>query len=381
MISSLSFFMSVFWSCVIILIVHFLRKKPFFLNGFGMSTVVQLYLFCIIRMLVVLEFPFTRTVELSALYNTFFRAIWLEIHTFGRFMFTIFDLFLLIWWGTAAVRILLYISRYLHSVRMIRKLSYIVDDRAEKLLQEIGEENKSRIPIRVVRCAAVELPMGIGLLNKRILLPAVEYTEDEERYILMHEYMHFQNHDLWAKVLIEIFCRIYWWNPLVYLLKSDVEQMLELKCDLHVTSGLNAQKRAAYLRTITTCLARSGSRKTDFSAVSTQFFKWKAPNIELIERFKLVAYPVSANSRKFQLLSIGFFALVLVVSYLFVLQPRYEPMEKAGVVYFDGIRLSGYIVKHWDNRYTLYNDDGQLIPLNEEAVLVLEKKGFEIIER
>ena len=47
----------------------------------------------------------------------------------------------------------------------------------------------------------------------------------------------------------------------------------------------------------------------------------------------------------------------------------------------DDIRLSGTIVKHWDGRYTLLNEDGQLIPLNEEAVLELEHKGFIIVER
>ena len=81
------------------------------------------------------------------------------------------------------------------------------------------------------------------------------------------------------------------------------------------------------------------------------------------------------------MLSIVCFTVLLITSYLFVLQPGYVPQEETGVFYLEDIRLSGYIVKHWDDRYTLYNDDGRLIPLNEETAELLKENGFDMIER
>ena len=71
----------------------------------------------------------------------------------------------------------------------------------------------------------------------------------------------------------------------------------------------------------------------------------------------------------------------MIFSYMFILQPGYMPEEETGVFYLENIRLSGYIVKHWDDRYTFYNDDGRLIPLNEETAEMLSENGFEVIER
>ena len=381
MVSSLSFFMSVFWSSVIILSVHFLRKKQFFLNGFGMSTVVQLYVFCIGRMLVVLEFPFTQTMELPGIYNVFFKAFCLDEHAFGAVRFTLFNVFLILWGAVTAVLCAVYFMRYVRSVRSIRDVSFTADKEAEGLLSEIRAKYPSRMRVRVVRCAAVTVPMGIGLFDRCILLPTGTYSPEEIWHILLHEYIHFKNNDLWTKMLIELFCRLYWWNPLVYLLKADVEQILELKCDLHATVDLNTLQRAAYLKTITSCLQKSGAESAQIASFSTKFFRLNNAGAELIERFRLVAYPVSKNIRIFQVLSIVCFSVLMIFSYMFILQPGYMPEEETGVFYLENIRLSGYIVKHWDDRYTFYNDDGRLIPLNEETAEMLSENGFEVIER
>lgn len=381
MISSLSFFMSVFWSSVIILSVHFLRKKQFFLNGFGMSTVVQLYVFCIGRMLVVLEFPFTKAVELPGVYNAFFRTLCLDEHTLWQMEFTLFDVFLVLWCAVTAILCAVYFLRYVQGIRRIRRLSFTEDREAAALLEKIREKYPGCVRVRVVRCTAVTMPMGIGLFDRCVLLPAETYSGEELQHILLHEYIHFRNHDLWTKVLVEVFCRMYWWNPLAYLLKADVEQMLELKCDLHATNGLSALQRAAYLRTITSCLQKSSVNNSKVTPLSTKLFHLSNANAELIERFKLVAYPVSKNSRKFQVLSIVCFSLLMIFSYMFILQPGYTPEEETGVFYLDDIPLSGYIVKHWDGRYTFYNDDGRLIPLSEETADMLGENGFDIIER
>lgn len=383
-VTPLSFFMSVLWSCIIISAVHFLRKKQFFLNGFGITTIVLLYVFCIGRMLFTFEFPFTRVIELPSVYNQFYQVVCRDTYSVGRREVNVFSIFLIVWLSVSVVLLLKYGIDYARSFKQIRDLSYVTDDRYGKTLAEIQSQTNRRKNICVVSCSAVGMPMGVGVFKKRILIPPGKYTDEEIRYVLLHEYTHFINRDLVTKLLIEIFCRLFWWNPLVYVLRKDVEQMMELRCDLMVISGLGSLKRACYLKTIKECLERSdqGGVKR-LSTVSTQLFRRSKRNPELIERFALVAAPVKKDYRKFQIISIVCFISTLLCSYSFIFQPHYQPSqeEMAGDSQVSSFGdLSGYIVKKDDGKYYFINDNGSEWELKSESVEVFVSIGYEIRE-
>lgn len=381
-ITPLSFFMSVLWSCIIISAVHFLRKKQFFLNGFGITTIVLLYVFCIGRMLFTFEFPFTKVVELPSVYNQFYQVVCRDTYSVGRREVNIFSIFLIVWFSVSAVLLLKYGIDYVRSFKQIRDLSYVTDERYEKALKEIQSQTDRRKNVCVVSCSAVGMPMGVGVFKKRILIPPGKYTDEEIRYILLHEYAHFVNNDLIMKLLIEIFCRLFWWNPLVYVLRKDVEQMMELKCDLMVISGLGSQKRAYYLKTIKECLERpdqDGVKR--LSTVSTQLFRRSKRNLELIERFALVAAPVKKDYRKFQIISIICFVLIICSSYLFILQPYYQPTQDEIVTDGNAVNLGnlvGYIVEHDDGSYSFQDESGNILPIKNETANVLISIGYEV---
>lgn len=50
-----------------------------------------------------------------------------------------------------------------------------------------------------------------------------------------------------TKILINIICAIYWWNPVVYLLRKDINQSIEIRCDGVVVGGKNKISRSNYL--------------------------------------------------------------------------------------------------------------------------------------
>lgn len=381
-ITPLSFFMSVLWSCIIISAVHFLRKKQFFLNGFGITTIVLLYVFCIGRMLFTFEFPFTKVVELPSVYNQFYQVVCRDTYSVGRREVNIFSIFLIVWFSVSAVLLVKYGIDYARSFKQIRDLSYVTDDRYEKILAEIQSQTDRRKNICVVSCSAVGMPMGVGVFKKRILIPPGKYTDEEIRYILLHEYAHFVNNDLIMKLLIEIFCRLFWWNPLVYVLRKDVEQMMELKCDLMVISGLGSLKRACYLKTIKECLERpdqDGVKR--LSTVSTQLFRRSKRNLELIERFALVAAPVKKDYRKFQIISIICFVLIMVLSYAFVIQPLYNPPMEEIVTDENAVdlgMLTGYIIEYDDGSYSFVDEYGNSVPIKNETAKQFISDEYEV---
>ena len=57
------------------------------------------------------------------------------------------------------------------------------------------------------------------------------FSETELKYICLHEIAHYKEHHLWLGFLMEIICRIHWWNPFVQHLKKEFMLFLELSND------------------------------------------------------------------------------------------------------------------------------------------------------
>lgn len=162
------------------------------------------------------------------------------------------------------------------------------------------------------------------MLRRYIILPDKTYTDAELHYILLHEYTHFLNHDTAVKLLVTLYCIIFWWNPVVYLLQKDLEQTLELKCDRAIAQTLNAQERTAYLRAILSAM-KQGCTQQPVPQPSTALFRAEADKA-MRERFTAVlACAEQPNDRTASAVLIGSFAVLLVLSYAVLPQPAFEP--------------------------------------------------------
>ena len=78
----------------------------------------------------------------------------------------------------------------------------------------------------------------MGFFEKRILIPDKKYSREELHYIILHEYTHLDNKDILTIQLINILCIVFWWNPFVDILKGDMYQSIEIRCDQTVTKKL-----------------------------------------------------------------------------------------------------------------------------------------------
>ncbi len=132
----------------------------------------------------------------------------------------------IIWLYGALLSLSVFFFRYIHEIR--------------KLNRYPSEDGVYIVP-------GCKTPMGIGVFKKRILLPRQDYTEQELRYILLHEETHFAHHDQLVKMLMQVLCCIFWWNPFVYLLQKAVSQMLEIRCDREVAKSADREEYMAVL--------------------------------------------------------------------------------------------------------------------------------------
>jgi len=112
----------------------------------------------------------------------------------------------------------------------------------------------------------------IGFVNPRILLPKSDIEEDELRFILRHELVHYKRKDLWYKCLVLIATAIHWFNPIVYLMAEAIDILCEMSCDAEVIRSTDADTRQHYSETIIGVVKYQSKMKT---ALSTNFYGGK----------------------------------------------------------------------------------------------------------
>lgn len=379
-----SFFMAVLCSTVLILLAHGLRKKPAFIRNFGVSTLLFFYALCWIRMTFPFEFPFVQEIGLEYGYSDFFQIVQHEEFQMGQVTFHILDLATVVWVTGAICLVVLFLVRYLMGRRKLARFEQNRTPLADGVLEKVKKEARYNLPVKVLLCPEIGIPMGIGILKKRILLPQRTYTEEELYFILKHEYTHFCNHDLAVKFLICLFCCIFWWNPVVYLLRQDVGEILEIKCDLTVAEDFSKREKEGYLTVILQFLKQPARRETKgLASVTARLFSKKKGQI-MVERFRYLTQPVRKAVFWNRLAILAVSVALFFVSYVFVLQPYYEPpiseMLPAGQEGNVEIVEVSYLVKHADGSYYAVLSNGVETAISDETLDMMLSQNYEVKE-
>lgn len=376
-----SFAMSVLFSVLFILAIHLLRNQPAFLHSFGVHTILGIYALCLFRTIAVIELPFTVPFGLGDTYSTVFRAVWEAHIPFGdsdvRLLYAVFG----IW---AVVTVTLIVQFLWKSWKVSRKAKWYStnkDSRAEQVLEQVKMESWRTPAVTVCICPTLDIPMGIGLFRHYICLPDREYGKEELYYILKHEYAHFCNRDLTVKFLVHLFCCIFWWNPAVYLLKKDIGQILEIRCDFKATEKFSKREKLQYLFAIVRVLEKSdGANRTPPPMLATGLACRKNGD-DVRERFRMI----TAASRPASKLCQGAFwtlAVTLVVlSYSFVFQPAFNPPVED--IYTDNTvqewELSDiYLIQHRDSSFSIVFANKETYQINHDTAQMYINVGIEV---
>ena len=326
-ITLFSFVTAVLLSSLLIVVLYLSRKSAKTIRMLNFGYLACLYLFCLGRTFFSVELPFAAVICAPSLMNPLHDVNEANLPMMeGAFLVS--DLLLLVWAVGSILLFAQFLIRYHRGKRDIDRLPKQENQVLQKILDELQRGNKRRIPIQVLCCSGLSTPCGIGLLRRQILLPSQEYTEEELFHILRHELQHFQTHDLLVKWMIRVFQCLFWWNPLVYLLGKDMDQVLEIKCDLSVVKNYSRQETLAYMRTIKNQLEQAIHTEKIVPVASASLVgNFAMSNVE--ERFLYLAESLKPNQRK-ELSKPAFaviFVALIMASYSFVLQSSYEAPE------------------------------------------------------
>lgn len=345
------------------LAILFLRTRKNFLARYGTFSLVVLFFCCIIRMFIPVEFPNHQYI----LHNTF-----LYNHLLKPFLtvtlpeWTLY--FALIIWFIGSVIVFLRLFRQtLIAEREINTNCQPADRVAVELLKELDPSGKVDVKVSPNIIVAVLT----GFFHPVIYLPAIDYSRQELRYILLHEYTHYKRKDIWTKLFFNILYVIFWWNPFIYVLKLEASGLIEFHCDKQLTKDLSEREVLNYLQILRDNVERMQD-STNSNSLTTIGFIEKANNGPTIQRFRLLLNR-TAKSRtgiipKVVVLVIA--AVWMICSYYFILQTYYQiPTEE---IFLDDTtnianQDNAYLEEQADGNYLFYYYGKPIEVLKEEV--------------
>lgn len=304
---------SVLWGGLLAGLLSFLSRNRRFLCRFGAAPLALLTVVCFLRCCLPLEFPVTKEIGAATL-NPLHRIINRAAGSVSPEPW-----FWRIWLAGSGLALVLWLPRYALRLFAAARLPETEDARIRKVCGELGLDS-----LRVVVTARAHTPCVTGLRRETVLLPDTQYTYRQLEIILRHEYAHIKHHDGLLDLALCLLWVLFWWNPGVLVCRAVVIRLCDHRCDLETLQSASPSAKRFYCRTLLAFASRSPGPTRHFAAAS------------LKSRFYLILYG-NTKVRRASLLAIGIIMLILlVVTYLVILQPAFQPEETG--YYFCGQR-------------------------------------------
>ncbi|MCL1878232.1 MAG: hypothetical protein FWF80_05195, partial [Defluviitaleaceae bacterium] len=193
-VSFYSFIMGVLWFNAFVLLGLLIRKLRFPIKYSAVPLLLLLAL-SIFRMFIAIEVPGTLIILSETIYPAIIIFIRYEIISSRIFgiPINIANVLLCVWVIGAVWLITRYVYEYIGNFRPVMKWlgSYPRDEYAESLLAEIIGSDKN---FRVYRNKAFNTAVTTAF-KPYIILPEINFSPDELRVILLHEWKHIQDKD------------------------------------------------------------------------------------------------------------------------------------------------------------------------------------------
>lgn len=186
----------------------------------------------------------------------------------GIQMPSVYQMLAVVWLAVAALYGLYKLLGSYIVQRELKRWSMPVPDKSlEMNYQKLCRKMKVSHPPKLWMNAKVTTPLLTGLLRPRIYLPSDRYTWKELELLLSHELSHYRHHDLWYKLILQLVCIVYWFNPLFHWMRREADQDLEFLCDERIMKDGAHEERMQY----NYLLAQTAAQRRNFYGLSTGF--------------------------------------------------------------------------------------------------------------
>ena len=263
------------------------------------------------------------------------------------------NIFVIVWGCGILYSLLQYIKRNYDCQKYIREHAVILSESSipmQVFTQIKSETTKKGVQkISLLALPPLKSPVIYGLRRPCILIPdALKLSENEWRYVLLHEVNHYLHKDLYIKFLLHIICMIYWWNPFCRFLKNDTDTILEMRIDQ--TLANNSTHTAEYL----SCLLKTASYQIE-NPISIPDFSINFCDSVLTRRFETLTQ--KQNKTISSLAVIVFLAISLFIyisSYFIIFEDNYYPSDQFTDEIIIPTKDNCLLIERSDGSYDLY---------------------------
>ncbi len=146
------------------------------------------------------------------------------------------------------------------SQRAIRRAAAFGERREDPVLTKLCRDYGIHGKIEYCPCEDRMAAAVMGIRRPLLLYKAPE-TRMEQELILSHELCHIKRHDMLWRILADLVRGLHFWNPAVYLLRKELNDLCEQSCDEWVIQGRSGAERSAYARLLVDYSGPMFSRK------------------------------------------------------------------------------------------------------------------------
>lgn len=372
---SLGPFMTCFVTILILTVYAYVMMKRS--NDFFRGTVKIIFAIIaviMLRMMVPVNFPFTRTIYSSKLLIGLGNIVYANVY--GDREILVSDLFLWLWIGVAVILLIRYFYKRIKVRRILEQ--YVIKDTDTK---EYYESFLNDTKIRSIKIAVIpgEKQAAIfGVIRPIMILPDAVLEEKTVAHMIRHEMKHYANYDLWLKFFVDLLVVIHWWNPVVYVMRKELSLAFELSNDYMVTRDMPELEKLEYAETLVQAAKLTSNQ---------QVYDLNLTGGECLEtRIKMLLKEKTTEKVRGRLLTatnLLFVFLIMIISLVFVPEVSYKESMPYDSEEFDGAYditpENAYYLKTKDG-YELYTD-GVYRGTDQEAVEEFIEMGIPVYEK
>lgn len=349
---SLGPFMTCFVTILILTVYAYVMMKRS--NDFFRGTVKIIFAIIaviMLRMMVPVNFPFTRTIYSSKLLIGLGNIVYANVY--GDRQVLVSDPLLWAWISVAVILLIRYFYKRVKVRRILEQ--YVIKDTDTK---EYYESFLNDTKIRSIKIAVIpgEKQAAIfGVIRPIMILPDAVLEEKTVAYMIQHEIKHYANYDLWLKFFVDLLVVIHWWNPVVYVMRKELSLAFELSNDYMVTRDMPELEKLEYAQTLVQAAKlMSNQQAYDLNLTGGECLETRIQM--LLEEKK----PEGMRSRLLAAANLLFVFLIMIISLVFVPEVFYEESVHYDSEEFEGVfditPENAYYLKT-ENGYELYADD------------------------
>jgi len=300
-----------------------------------------------IKLLMPHEFSFTYTLASKILLPTIaaIKKIYISENI------TIGNLLLCTW---IVISILLLLHTLFRHWKLMKTLYLVpVTEKTEicQLLSQLCIQKQIRTEPKIIQLDINTAPFIIGLRNTLIVLPS-QLSNIEIRFILLHELEHLKHHHPLIKSCTEIVTAIYWWNPVIWLLRREIIYAMEMQADIHVIKTLPNKVRLTYLESLVK-ISKKVNRKQNVNPALSFAFKSSMIERRINTALKFDCFKNYIKTSKIYIWSLTLSIVLLLFSFVFTFESyNVSPVNVEGTFIIKP--ETDYFVLRDNNLYDLY---------------------------